>query len=376
MRVYLDNAATTPLDKRVAGAMSDVMKNTFGNPSSIHHQGREARTLIEKARRSVSELLKVEPGEIFFTSGGTEADNTALYCSVFDQKVDHIISSGIEHHAVLHALDRLKNLSGIKVSYVNLRKDGHIDLDHLESLLKKHSKDKILVTLMHANNEIGNLLDLKRAGEITKKYGALFHSDTVQSIGHLPVDPKSAGVDLISASAHKFNGPKGTGFIYINEDVQFKPLINGGGQERNMRGGTENIYGIAGLQKALEIAYDEMDEQRDRILDLKRYMKEKLKEEVPGVMFNGDTSEEGSLFTILNASFTPSSKGEMLLFNLDIGGISVSGGSACSSGSDIGSHVLNTLVDDENRVNVRFSFGKYNTREEIDYAIKKVREHL
>lgn len=376
MKVYFDNAATTQIDKRVVDEMCKIMSTCYGNPSSIHSHGREARTHIEKNRKKIASLLNVSPGEIFFTSGGTEADNMALSCPVFDLNVNHIITSEIEHHAVLHTVERLESLGLVKVSYVNLKNNGEIDLDDLEDLLNDHANDKILVSLMHANNEIGTLLDLYEVGRICKTHNALFHTDTVQTMGHLPLDFKGANVHFASASAHKFNGPKGAGFIYIDSEIKLKPYISGGSQERNMRGGTENIYGIVGLTKALEIAFDEMDEQSTKIQDLKSYFKQKLEDEIPDIRYNGQTEPGKSLYTVLNVSFPQNPNGEMMLFSLDINGISASGGSACSSGSNAGSHVLNTLQVDPSRTNIRFSFGKFNTKEEVDFTISKIKEIL
>jgi len=368
-RIYFDNAATTPLDPEVKIVMRETM-DVFGNPSSIHHEGRQAKTIIEKSRKSIAKLLGVAPGEIIFTGSGTEADNMAIRCSVEDLGVKHIISSRIEHHAVLHSLDYCMN-KGIKVSYVRLLENGHIDHADLEKLLAE-SVDQTLVTLMHANNEIGNLLDLEATGALCQKYNAYFHCDTVQTIGHLPIDIKKSKIHFLSASGHKFNGPKGVGFIFIDENVKIKPLIFGGAQERNMRGGTENIYGIAGIAKALEIAYSEMDNQHNHILGLKEYMKGLLIENFTGIRFNGDFNG-ACLFTILNTGFPATFFSDMILFNLDIEGISVSGGSACTSGSDQGSHVLKELNLTENFHSVRFSFGKYNTKAEIDEVISKLK---
>ncbi len=377
MRVYLDNAATTPMDEQVCERVYEVMQEHYGNPSSIHEQGRQSRTVIEKARKSIAKKLDVAPGEIFFTSGGTEADNMALNCAVFDRGVNHVITSKIEHHAVLHPIERLESFGYIKVDYVRLKENGHVDLNHLEELLQANKDRSSMVSLMHANNEIGNLLDIQQVGQLCEIYQALFHSDTVQTFAHLPLHVKDSKADFITASAHKFHGPKGVGLIYINNDVQVKPFIHGGSQERNMRGGTENIYGIAGLAKAFEVAYDELESQKQTVQELKDYMKGRLREAIPDVVFNGDTSPENSLFTVLNVGLPSSPNGEMLLFNLDIEGISASGGSACSSGSDIGSHVLSELLGNENdRINVRFSFSKYNTKEEVDYAVSKLKELL
>ncbi len=371
--VYLDNAATTPIDPEVIEAMVAVMKDDYGNPSSIHAHGREVRTRVEEARKTVARLLNVTPSEIFFTSGGTEADNMALRCSVEDLGVKRIITSPIEHHAVLHTAEELEKKGRVDLDLVRVKPDGHIDLEHLESLLSDTSKGKTLVSLMHANNEIGNLLDVDRVSEMCQKHNALFHCDTVQTIGHYPLDLEKVKIDFIACAAHKFNGPKGVGFIYISNRNKISPLITGGAQERNMRGGTENVYGIVGLARALEIASRDMESKIAAISDLKAYMIQKLEEAVPGISFNGDAKGR-SLYTVLNVSFPPSKISEMMLFRLDIEGISASGGSACSSGSDIGSHVLKTLGVSSDRANVRFSFSKFNTREEIDYVIEKLRE--
>lgn len=374
MKVYLDNAATTPLDPLVFEVMKPLMTDFFGNPSSIHGHGREVRSYVERARSKVASLLKTSPSEIFFTSGGTEADNTAIFGCVETLGVDHIITSKIEHHAVLHTVELLAKLKAIKVSFVALDKNGCIDLDNLETLLKLPA-NKTLVTLMHGNNEIGNLIDLQQIGKMAHSYGALFHTDTVQTMGHLPHDLSNLPVDFLVGSAHKFNGPKGIGFLYVNYRNKIDPFIHGGAQERNMRGGTENVYGIVGLAKALEIAYTEMDQQTQYIKGIKKYMINKLKNKIADVQFNGKCAEiENSLYTVLNVCLQPTPHNEMLLFNLDIAGISASGGSACSSGSNIGSHVLAVLDRDSNRPAIRFSFCKYNTIEEVDYTVAKLHE--
>jgi cysteine desulfurase len=370
-RVYFDNAATTPLDPLVIKEMQRVMENISGNPSSIHQEGRQAKTLVEKSRKTVARLLNVAPGEIFFTGSGTEADNMAIRCSINDLSVTHIITSRIEHHAVLHSVD-LCEKQGIKVSYVDLLENGHVNLLHLQALLTEPNPGKTLVSLMHANNEIGNLLDIESVGKICSETGAYFHCDTVQTIGHLPIDIKKSGIHFLSASAHKFNGPKGIGFIFIDEGVKLSPLIHGGAQERNMRGGTENTIGIAGLAMALEISYAEMDKEREHILGLKNYMIRRLRENFTDFKFNGDY-EAQSLYTVLNVAFPSAIVSDMLLFNLDIEGISASGGSACSSGSDQGSHVLQALHLNNSYTSVRFSFGKYNTPEEVDFVIGKLK---
>lgn len=371
MKVYLDNAATTPLDPEVLEAMLPYMKQHFGNPSSVHSYGREVKAALENARKSVAKSLHVSPSEIFFTSGGTEANNTAIQCSVRDLGIKHAVTSRIEHHAVLHTLEELEKGGKIKLSFVDLDEKGRVNLNHLDELL--NTKMPSFVSLMHANNELGNLLPLKKAGDICKKYNAIFHSDTVQTMGHYAFDLQDLNVHFITAAAHKFHGPKGVGFLYINSNVKIHPFIFGGAQERNMRGGTENVYGIIGLTKALEITNDHLMEHQLYIQGLKEYMAAKLKANIPDIEFNGDTLGN-SLYTVLNVSFPPSDNSEMLLFNLDLSGIAASGGSACSSGSNIGSHVLTALKVSPDRPSVRFSFSKFTKKDEIDYAVEKLKE--
>jgi cysteine desulfurase len=371
MRVYLDNAATTQIDKEVLEAMLPMLQEQFGNPSSIHSHGRQVRATIEQARKTISKLLNASPSEIFFTSGGTEADNMAIRCCVEDLGLTHAITSPIEHHAVIYTLQELEKKGKIKLSILRLTTLGQVDMEHLEELLKNSPRS--LVSLMHANNEIGNMIDLDEVSELCKRYNAVFHSDTVQTMGHYNIDLQKTKIHSLSCAAHKFNGPKGVGFIYINSELKIKPMITGGSQERNMRGGTENVYGIVGLAKALEVACRDMKEHRSHIEELRKYMIEQLKEHIPGVEFNGDYDGR-CLYTVLNVSFPPCSVSDMMLFKLDIAGISASGGSACSSGSSQGSHVLTALGTDPERPAVRFSFGKYNTKEELDYVVEKLAE--
>src|SRR6188768_4327153 len=286
--IYLDNAATTALDPEVFEAMKPFMLEDYGNPSSTHAHGRKVRAAIESARKKIAELLNCTAGEIIFTSGGTEADNAILVSAINTYKVKTVISSPIEHHAVEHTLSVLAKQGQIKLRMVNLDEKGHVDLDHLQSLLKEN--DNALVSLMHANNEIGNLLDVERVGVLCDEYKAYFHSDTVQTVGHYVHDLSKIKVHGLTAAAHKFHGPKGVGFMFIRKDKKIQPFVHGGAQERNMRGGTENVYGIVGLAKALEIAYRDMDEHVHHIAKLKSRMIEQLKEHVPGVMFNGDSA--------------------------------------------------------------------------------------
>jgi cysteine desulfurase len=372
MRVYLDNAATTVLDPEVMKEMCKVMENTYGNPSSIHADGRQARTLIERSRKTIANLLGTSPSEIFFTSSGTEADNMAIRCGINDHGIKHAITSRIEHHAVIHTFEALEKAGVIKLSFVDLDAKGNIDYDHLETLLKDN--DRSFVSLMHANNEIGTLSDMERVGDLCEAYNAIYHCDTVQTMGHYKHDLSKLKAHFLVCSAHKLHGPKGVGFLHISHRIKIKPLIYGGAQERNMRGGTENIYGIVGMAKSLEIAYAEMEQHHEHIQGLKTYMINQLKESVPGVDFNGETNPETSLYTVLNVSFPEMEMADMLLFNLDIAGISASGGSACSSGSDIGSHVLTAIGASPSRPSVRFSFSKNTTKAEIDYTVAKVRE--
>lgn len=371
-RIYLDNAATTSLDPQVLEAMMPYLTTHFGNPSSIYSYGRECRMAIENARKSVAKILNAHPAEIFFTSGGTESSNTAITAAVRDLGCQHIITSVIEHHATSHTVEHLYHSGDVSLSFVNLLPNGHIDLDDLEKLLAQ-SEEKCLVTLMHANNEIGNILDIQAVGELCKRYSAIFHSDTVQTVGHFPFDLRNTPVHFITGAGHKFHGPKGIGLLYINENVKIKPLVFGGSQERNMRAGTENLYGIVGFSKALQMATENYEKDSNYIGGLKKYMFEKLKNTIPGISFNGDPLGK-SLYAVLSVSFPKTEKSEMILFNLDINNICASGGSACTSGADQGSHVIRAINNNPNQVTVRFSFSKHNTREEIDTVIEKLKE--
>lgn len=371
-RIYLDNAATTSLDPAVLEAMMPYLTKYFGNPSSIYSYGRESRMAIENARKSVAKILNAHPAEIFFTSGGTESSNTAITASVKDLGCKHIISSPIEHHATSHTVEYLYHNGEAALSYVKLLPNGHIDLENLEELLAE-SEEKCLVTLMHANNEIGNMIDLHAVGNLCKKYQAIFHSDTVQTVGHFPFDLRNTPVHFITGAGHKFHGPKGVGMLYINENVKIKPFVHGGSQERNMRAGTENLYGIIGFAKALELATEHYETDSKYINDLKMYMMQQLHKQIPGVAFNGDPTGK-SLYAVLSVSFPKTEKSEMILFNLDINNICASGGSACTSGADQGSHVIRAINNNPNQVTVRFSFSKHNTKDEIDQVITKLKE--
>lgn len=371
MRVYLDNAATTPIAPEVVEAMLPVLKDGFGNPSSTHFYGRQTKALIETARRTVSKLLNCQASEIIFTSGGTEADNMALYSSVNQLGVKHIITSSIEHHAVGHTAESIQAEGLARVSYVKLDENGTVDLADLERLL--NTEDKTLVSLMHANNEIATLLPLKEVSALCRKYNAYFHSDTVQTMGHYAFDLKELDIDFITCAAHKFHGPKGIGFLYVNKNVKAEALIHGGAQERGLRGGTENVYGIVGLAKAMELAYDDVEGHQRHVQGLKSYMIDQLKSIFSDISFHGQTEPSKALYTVLNVCFPKTEKAGMLLFTLDLKGVAVSGGSACSSGATKGSHVLEGINADMTRPNVRFSFSRFTTKEEIDFALEQVK---
>jgi cysteine desulfurase len=371
MRVYLDNAATTPIAPEVVDAMIPVLKDGFGNPSSTHFYGRQTKALIETSRRTVAKILNCQPSEIIFTSGGTEADNMALYSSVHQMGVKQIITSSIEHHAVGHTAEAIEKEGLAKVSLVKLDEKGNVDLADLERLLQ--SGEKTLVSLMHANNEIATLLPLKQVSELCKRYGAYFHSDTVQTMGHYDFDLKELGIDFITCAAHKFHGPKGIGFLYINKSIKCEVLIHGGSQERGLRGGTENVYGIVGLAKAMELAYEDVKGHQEHVQALKSYMIDELNKLFSDVYFHGETNPTKSLYTVLNVSFPRTDKSGILLFTLDLKGVAVSGGSACTSGATKGSHVLEGINADTSRPNVRFSFSRYTTKEEIDFALTQIK---
>ncbi|MEO9003685.1 MAG: cysteine desulfurase family protein [Ginsengibacter sp.] len=373
-RIYFDNAATTQLEPEVLKAMMPFFTEKFGNPSSIYSYGRETKMAIENARKSVARILNAHPAEIFFTSGGTESTNTAINAAVFDLNCRHIISSPLEHHATLHSIEHLSKEAGVKVSFVKVSPLGQIDYDDLEKLLKE-SKDKCLVSLMHANNEIGIITDIQRVGNLCKEYNAIFNADTVQTVGHFPIDLRSLPVHFINAAGHKFHGPKGVGILYINENIKIHPFVLGGSQERGMRAGTENIYGIVGFAKALELSIKNLETESRQIKEVRDYMKKGLLKNIPGIYFNGDPGGI-SLYTVLSVAFPKTEKSEMLLFNLDIHNICASGGSACASGVVAGSHVIQAISHNPDQVPVRFSFSKYNTKEEVDIVIEKLKEMI
>lgn len=373
-RVYFDNAATTPISEEVINAMLPILRGQYGNPSSIHAEGRSVRAAVESARKAVAQSIGAGTGEIFFTSGGTESNNMAIKCAVRDLAVQRIISSPTEHHCGTHAIDTMEK-SGVEVVWLPVNAVGRPDYQALEMALANSGGKKTLVSLMHANNEIGTMIDLGKVSGLCRQYGALFHSDTVQTIGHFPVNVQETPINFLSGAAHKFHGPKGVGFIYISPESPIKPFIDGGAQERNMRGGTENVYGIVGLAKALELANAELNARVAYISDIRQYLKERLLEEFEDIRFNGDCDGD-SLYTVLNVAFPPNPKNEMLLLSLDIAGISCSGGSACSSGSEKGSHVLEAIRADPARKSIRFSFSHYNTRKEADFVVEKLKTIL
>lgn len=373
-RIYLDNAATTQPYTEVVEAMTPYLSVKFGNPSSIHSLGRINRMAVESARKSISKGLNCKPGELFFTSCGTESTNTALWAAIRDLKCSRIITSPIEHHATLHTAEFIQSLGLCRVDYVTLDNKGHIDYTSLEALLQS-TTEKTLVSLMHANNEIGNLTDIKRVSQLCRKHHAFLHTDMVQTLVHYPINLQDLDVDFISGSAHKFHGPKGSGILYINHNVQIKPLIHGGSQERNMRSGTENVAGIVGFAKAFEMGLSTQKEDAAYITSLKQYMIEQIQAELPYCIFNGDISDD-SLYTVLNVGFPLQERTEVLSMHLDMLGICISGGSACSSGTEKGSHVIKALHGEKPIVPIRFSFSKFSQKPEIDTCIAKIKEIL
>jgi len=374
--VYLDNAATTKIDDQVVAAMLDSMTSSYGNPSSTHAFGRSSKAAIETARKSIASILNVPSSTIVFTSGGTEADNMAISCAVRDLGVQRIISSKIEHHAVLNCVEFLENEDKIDLQFVNLDKDGSVDLSHLESLLNENKDQKTLVSLMHINNEIGNILDIKAVSELCQNFNAYFHSDTVQSVGHYNMDLSQIPLDFIAVSGHKFHGPKGVGFLYVKNRNKLKPMIHGGLQERELRAGTESVHNIVGLEKAMELAYDNLNEDSNYIKSLKSHFISSLKKEIPGVRFNGLSEDlDRSTYTLVNVSIPLSaSESDMMLFQLDLKGIACSKGSACQSGAQLGSFVLNEVYGAELEYpGIRFSFSKFTTVAELDYVVSTLK---
>ena len=375
--IYLDNAATTCVRKEVSDKMASVLRSYYGNPSSTHSFGRSSKSILEKCRKNIASFFNVKPSEIIFTSGGTEADNLVLRSAVLDLKINHIITSKIEHHAVGHTVNYLKDNFNVKISYVRVFPDGKIDYSHLDEILSKNNL-KALVTLMHINNEIGTILDLNRVSKICKLHGALFHSDTVQSIGHYPLDLSKINIDFLAASAHKFHGPKGIGFAFIRNGIGIKSIITGGSQERGYRSGTESLHDIVGLNESLKISYDRLEIERAHISEIKSYFINKLNQEIPGVKFNGSSNNpKDSTYTLVNVCFPVDiRKSPLFLFQLDLNGIACSKGSACQSGSDSGSHVLNEILtdDDLKKPSIRFSFSCFNTKNEIDSLVKVLKD--
>ena len=372
MKVYFDNAATTPMAKEVIEEIKPYLHSYFGNPSSTHSFGRKTRNAIEISRKKIANFIGAENNEIVFTSGGTEADNMALRSAVADLKVQRIITSKIEHHAVGHTAECLKESHNIELVYLDTDEFGNPSINQLKELL--HNNTKTLVSLMHANNEIGTLLPIEEVAWLCSQYDhVFFHSDTVQTMGHYYFDVKKLKIDFLVCSAHKFHGPKGIGFLYVNKNLNLNPIITGGSQERSHRGGTENLYGIIGLSKAMELAFTEIEDHQKQVSELKKYLKDELIKIDSRIKFNGEVQNEKSLYTVLSVRFPKDICNSMLLFSLDIHGIASSGGSACSSGSNKGSHVLAELPDQENYQSIRFSFSRYNSKEEVDYTLGKIR---
>ncbi len=373
-RVYLDNAATTPVDERVIDAMTQTLRASFGNPSATHSLGRNAKGVLETARKQVASYIGAQSKEIIFTSGGTEADNLAIRCAVRDLGVKHIITSPIEHKAVLSTSQEMAEEGIVKIHLLRVDSQGVIDYNQLTQLAEEYKG--ALISLMHANNEIGTLIDYKRVSEIAKRNQCLFHSDTVQTMGHYAIDVVDFGADFITCSAHKLNGPKGVGFLYVNANLKIKGLITGGGQERSIRAGTENVAGIVGLQRALEIAVSELQEEAERISSIRQYMRDSLNQTFPEILFNGHPDPNMCLYTVLSCSLPPTGNNELLLFQLDMEGVCVSGGSACNSGASTGSHVLRAVGHADDRQAIRFSFGRFSTKNDVDFAMEGLKKVL
>ncbi len=372
MTVYLDNAATTAMAPEVLEAMWPVMHHCYGNPSSSHAIGRRSRVQVEQSRRSMAAQLNCHPSNLIFTSGGTEADNLALNAAVVDLGCERIITSEAEHSAVIKTAERWSDRAPVELALVKHLPDGRVDVAHLAELLAASDK-KTLVSLMHANNEVGVMIDLLEVGTLCRAHGALFHSDTVQTMCHYRFDLQALPVDFITCAGHKFHGPKGVGFLYVAPGLKITSIIAGGGQERSMRGGTENVHSIVGLAKAMELAFSDLEHHQVHIRGLKQQMVAGLRARFKDVRFNADSDQEDRLYTVLNVSFPPHPKSGMALFLLDLEGVCCSSGSACSSGATLGSHVLRTLgFHDPERVSLRFSFGRYNTEAEVDRALEAV----
>jgi len=371
MRIYLDNAATTPLCPNVLEAMLPYLKTNFGNPSSTHQEGRTARAAVETARKLIAQVLGASASEIIFTSGGTEASNMAIKCAIRDLGVQRIISSPIEHACVFNTVNRLEKES-VEVQFVKIDEYGRANLEHLAELLANNDK-KTLVSLMHANNEIGTLNPIEEIAKLCKHHSAYFHTDTVQTIGHLPIDVSSTNISFLTGSAHKLYGPKGVGFLYINKNNNIGTYAEGGGQERKIRSGTENVASIVGLGEALNQATKHLTERKEHISKLRNHLIAELKGHYSDIRFNGDY-EGNYLFKTLSVSFKTDTPINMLLFKLDLKGISVSGGSACNSGAVKSSRVLGELNIPEGYQSIRFSFSHFNTKEEIDFTIAQLKE--
>ncbi len=372
MRIYLDNAATTALHPEVLEAMMPYLTDFYGNPSSQHGVGREVRSAVEASRKTIAQSINAQPGDIVFTSGGTEANNTILKGAVRDLGVKHIVISAIEHHCVLHTAEYLEHTGQVKLTILPVNELGQINLTDLEKVLSA-ATEKVLVSVMHANNEIGSLIDIDKVARLCKSYDALFHSDTVQTYAHYPIDVQKTPVDFLSAAAHKFHGPKGVGFFYMRKTAKIHSHIHGGGQERSMRAGTENVAGIVGMAKAASLAYQNLEKDKKHISGLKSYLIERIQKELPGVEFNG-AYDENTLFTVLSLSLPPHQMGSLLLFQLDMQGICVSGGSACSSGAAIGSHVIASIGKPADRIPLRCSFSKFNTKEDVDALVAAIKQ--
>lgn len=374
-KIYFDNASTTALLPEVTQKMMEVLQQHYGNPSSIHAYGRKSRSLIEDARKKVAKSINASIGEIFFTSSATEANNTILKRSILDLKVGTIISSPTEHHCIIHTLDSIKaEFPNVKIIMLDVDNHGRLNYDQLDTALAQ-AESKSLVSLMYGNNEIGTIHDVSLIAQICQKHDACYHCDAVQMVGKYPIDVQKIPLGFLTGTAHKFHGPKGSAFFYMNSDNIIHPFIYGGAQERNMRAGTENVAGIVGLAEALTIALEKMQERHDYVSQLKSHFENGINALGKDCKLN-NPSDSPSMYHISSVSFADSPTIDMLMFNLDIAGIAASSGSACSAGIEEDSHVLLAIGHPSERKTIRFSFSSYNTIEEVDSVIEKLRTLL
>lgn len=377
-KIYFDNAATTEMSDKVISVIMDTMKNNYGNPSSTHSFGRNSKSILELSRKFIAEKLNAKTSEIIFTSGGTESNNMIIKSVVEAQNIERIITTKIEHKAVLNSIESISKTKKISVEYLEVDNCGNPNIEQLKNSLEK-SDQMTLVSLMHINNEIGTIINLNEYGEICRSNNALFHSDTVQTIGHYDLDLSATTIDFITCSAHKFHGPKGVGFAYINNETIINPFIEGGSQERGYRGGTESIHNILGLKTAFEISYESLEKDSKKVSKIKEYFIHSILKNIPGTKINGNSDTHNSSYTILNLCLPITKEKKTVLdFKLDLAGIACSSGSACQSGSSKPSHVLSEILSNSEmeKISLRFSFSKFNSLEEVDYVVTFLKDFI